>query len=299
MPIPVSVHKNQKILSLPITKRVSTLCSHNYKEICNLHIIYTCSKLSFEVKTIITMGKKKQKKGATGKSKRGGNPDKSKKENFLWNVPSPVPKSSRRNTSYLDKLKAGEKKLNSMRDAQQLFKILARDYGNCIQLVLKFDESMQSVLSHATNLLHPDLTEPLKLLSALGEEESLTQGIYKERMISCFESFFDAEAFMLKLTELLTSDRLDSSDHSTIAWFLLQLGKTGNEKFLNDPLIKDMIAFLQTSTGQGFPALYEQLEVIFQVSDEKDKESSQKDLLEKVPVSLEAARQIMRPPGKM
>lgn len=265
-----------------------------------LHIIYPCSKLSFEVKTIITMGKKKQKKGVTGKSRSGSNPDKSKEEKFLWNVPSPMPsRSSRRNTSYLDKLKTGEKKLNSMRDAQQLFKILARDYGNCIQLVLKFDESMQSVLSHATNILHPDLTEPLKLLSALGEEESLTQGIYKERMISCFESFFDAEAFMLKLTELLTSGRLDSSDHSTIAWFLLQLGKTGNEKFLNDPLMKDMIAFLRTSTGQGFPVLYEQLIVIFQMSDKKDEESSQKYRLEKVPVSLEAARQIMRPPGEM
>lgn len=247
------------------------------------------------------MGKKKQKKGAAGKRKSGGNPDKSKEENFLWSVPSSMPKPSRsrRNTSYLDKLKAGEKKLNSMQDAQQLFRILARDYSNCVQLVLKFDESMQSVLSHATNLLHPDLTEPLKLLSALGEEESLTQGIYKERMISCFESFFEAEAFMLKLTELLTSGRLDSSDHSTIAWFLLQLGKTGNERFLNDPLIKDMINFLRKSTGQGFPVLYEQLVVIFQMSDKKDEESSQKALLEKVPVSLEAARQIMRPPGKM
>jgi len=81
--------------------------------------------------------------------------------------------------SYIEKLKSVEKKLLNSRDAQQVFKILSRDYGtagNSKQLVLNFDQDMVPVLREATELLHPDPSEPIRLLEALGDK-TLTQGL--------------------------------------------------------------------------------------------------------------------------
>ena len=112
---------------------------------------------------------------------------------------------------------------------QQVFKILSRDYGtagNSKQLVLNFDQDMVPVLREATELLHPDPSEPIRLLEALGDK-TLTQGLCtrtEPRHVlwpsTAHKTFFQILPY-----------------HSTIAWFLLQLGITGNGTIHNDPLV--------------------------------------------------------------
>lgn len=86
---------------------------------------------------------------------------------------------------------ARKKQLDNARDAQQFFKILSRDYEDSKKLALYFDEEMEGVLKEATDLLYPDMSEPLKLLAAMGGE-ALTQGVYKERTLRCFKTLYGA-----------------------------------------------------------------------------------------------------------
>lgn len=227
---------------------------------------------------------------------------------FLWkSKPKQTAKSKSitsgkyRNQSYIDKLRSGEKTLDNVRDAQQFFKMLSKDYNDNTRLALKFDEEMENVLERATNLLHPDMNEPLKLLAAMGGE-ALIHGVYKERTLRCFTILYNATDFILKLTEQMTTGRLrGAKDHSVIAWFLLQLGKSGNEDVLNNPLVWDQIDFFKTSDQVGFPQLSHQLGVVFlaigpevnlQGSVSTDGKPGAIDSL-----SLEAAQRMMRPPG--
>jgi hypothetical protein len=241
------------------------------------------------------MGKKRRPShGVDGRGNRDGK---------AW---KPDNKSNKkpRYLSYIDKLKCGEKELENIRDAQQFFKILSRDYQDCKKLALNFDEDMDHVLKEATELLYPDVSEPMKLLAAMGGE-ALTQGVYKDRTLRCFQTMYGAEAFVSTLTQHLTTGRLAGpTDHSTIAWFILQLGKSGNEEVLNDPLAREQIEFFKMSSNQiGFPQLSDQLDVVFQAN---KKDSGKEETIgsddigataENGAVSLDAAQQMMRPPG--
>lgn len=249
---------------------------------------------------------KKHSKGGRGKGGGGYGNSATTTNKFLWKSKSEnkgrgVSSGGRtRQPSYIDKLKSGEKTLDNVRDAQQYFKVLSRDYEDTSYLALKFDDDMGPVLEKATNLLHPDMNEPLKLLAAMGGE-ALTQGVYKERTLRCFRTLYGAADFMLKLTEQLTTGRLQGSkDHSTIAWFILQLGKCGNEDVLNDLLVRDLIAFFKTSNQVGFPQLSKQLDIVFQTVTPNDGtegvvRADDGDVA--CMVSLEVAQRAMRPPG--
>ena len=213
--------------------------------------------------------------------------------------------------SYLDKLKIGEKELSNSRDAQQVFRLLSRDYGsvangNPKRLALNFDKAMAPILKEATELLHPALSEPLKLLEAMGDE-ALTQGVYKDRTLTCFETLYEAEGFFENVgKQLLEGSLAGSNHHSTIAWFLLQLGITGNETIHDDPLVHDIIDFLKTSQQVGFPKLSEQLCVVFHKTMAGDDDahidgpavnSKAVPAADVALSSLGAARNLMRPPG--
>ena len=201
--------------------------------------------------------------------------------------------------SYVDKLKCGDKELCNTRDACQFFKILSKDYEDEKKLVLNFDREMESVLKEACELLSPDLSEPLKLLAALGGE-ALTMGVYKERMLSCFQTLYNSTDFILTLLQKLKTERLvvDNS-HSVIAWFLIQLGKTGDEEILVDPHLKAIILFLESSNQVGFPQLSQQLEVVFQLQklDHTVREMIESGVDDDNFESLQSAQQAMRPPG--
>ena len=178
-------------------------------------------------------------------------------DSFLWKTKSEQKKREGRGRfpSYIDKLKSGEKQLMNMRDAQQFFRLLSKDYGDDKKLVLNFDADIEDVLKVATDLLHPDLSEPLKLLAAMGGE-ALTQGVYRERMLRCFKTLYGATDFMLTLRQQLKSRWLHGpNNHSTIAWFILQLGKSGDEEVLNDALVWEQIEFFKKSDQAGFPQL--------------------------------------------
>lgn len=212
---------------------------------------------------------------------------------------------NRRFPSYLDKLKSGEKKLLNARDAQQVFKILSKDYGtagNSKRLVLNFDQDMLPVLKEATELLHPDPSEPMRLLEALGDE-ALTQGVYKDRTRTCFEALYGAQDFFPNLALRLAEGKLSGpKDHSTIAWFLLQLGITGNGNIHSDPLVSEVIEFLKSSQQAGFPKLSDQLAVVFYKQksgdeDTQDDETGNETGVEMAVASLGATRSLMRPPG--
>jgi hypothetical protein len=245
-------------------------------------------------------GVKGQGRGKGAGKGGGGRGDSDK---FLWHQSEQKTRSNSdqstkpRYQSYVDKLKSGEKKLNNMRDAQQFFKMLSRDYEESTKLVLHFDERMVTVLQKATNLLYPDNSEPMKLLAAMGEE-GLMQGVYKERTLRCFKSLYEATDFMIGLSEQLMTGRLQGpKDHSTLAWFLLQLGKSGNEEVLEDTLVREQIRFFKTSKQVGFPL---HLDVVFHefVVDKKlggDVEGEGDDV--QGIASLEAAQRMMRPPG--
>ena len=171
--------------------------------------------------------------GSGGRDSDGGGSHNTDK--FLWKAKSIRRESNlaenRHYPSYIDKLKTKEKSLNNARDAQQFFKILSRHYGDAPKLVLQFDEDMEEVLNDAINLLHPNMGEPLKLLAAMGEE-AVMHGVYQERTLRCFRTVYGAADLMKTLTEQLTSGRLTGpKDHSTIAWFILQLGKVEMKKF--------------------------------------------------------------------
>ena len=128
---------------------------------------------------------------------------------------------NRKQPSYFDKLRSGEKRLSNASDAKQVFRLLSRDYGNPTRLALNFDDAMVRVLKEATELLHPYPTEPLRLLEALGDEV-VTQGVYRDRTLACFEGLYEAEGFFSNLALKLSEDLLvASTSHSTIAWFLL------------------------------------------------------------------------------
>ena len=225
------------------------------------------------------------------------------------NKSNPNPNSgnnkNRRYLSYVDKLKCGDKELDNIRDAQQFFNILSRDYEDGKKLALHFDEDMDHVLKEATQLLYPDFTEPMKLLAAMGGE-ALTQGVYKDRTQHCFEALYGSVCFFSTLTEQLITGRLTGpEDHSTIAWFILQLGKNGNEEVLNDPLAREQIEYFKKSSNQvGFPQLSHQLDVVFHANknDSREEEAIERnddagDPAETGFVSLEAAQRMMRPPG--
>ena len=226
----------------------------------------------------------------------------SDKSNYGQSFNNTTLKRSSRRThplSYIEKLKKGERTLSNDRDAQHFFNMLSRDYNDEKKLALNFDEDMENILKEATELLSPDLSEALKLLSAMGKE-ALTMGVYKERTMNCFRTLYHSTDFISTLSQKLKSGRLvGSTDHSTIAWFILQLGKSGDEEVLNDPILKELILFFRSSNQIGFPKLSEQLDVVFQfVSQEQTIQgSSQFQQHEKNVVSLEAAQQIMRPPG--
>lgn len=201
-----------------------------------------------------------------------------------------------RHISYIDKLKSGEKELRNYIDAEQFFKNLSKDYEDNKKLALNFDEKMCDVLKQATGLLHPALTQPLKLLGAMGGE-ALTQGVYKDRTLRCFETLYYAPEFFSTLAQHLNTERLTGpKDHSTIAWFLLQLGKSGNEEVLLDPLVRQLIDFFKSSNQVGFPQLWEQLNVVFQRKKNGDGGNGDKPKTNEM-TSLEAVQLIMRPPG--
>ena len=144
-------------------------------------------------------------KNKTKKGDGGGGRASSSENKLLWESQNKiVPSTSgrrgnNRTPSYLDKLKSGEKSIDNMRDAQQLFRILSRDYHDGKMLILKFDVEMDHVLKEAVNLLYPDMTEPMKLLAAVGDE-ALTQGVYTERTLCCYKTLYDAKDFMPTLT---------------------------------------------------------------------------------------------------
>ena len=170
-----------------------------------------------------------RKRGGKNSEKSGGVGEKndSKKQKHVTKKDN-YTKSKPRFKSYVEKLKSGEKELENVRDAQQFFKVLSRDFEDSKRLTLNFDEEMESVLKDATDLLHPDLKEPLKLLAAMGGE-ALTHGVYKGRSLRCFKILYGATDFMKSLTQQLKTGQLGGAqDHSTIAWFILQLGKSGN-----------------------------------------------------------------------
>jgi len=244
--------------------------------------------------------------GGRGGGGGGGGGGRRDSDKFIWHQSEQKTRSSSdqstkpRYQSYIDKLKSGEKKLTNMRDAQQFFRILSRDYEESTKLVLHFEERMETVLQKATNLLYPDNSEPMKLLAAMGEE-GLMQGVYKERTLRCFKSLYEATDFMRGLTEQLTTGRLQGpKDHSAIAWFLLQLGKSGNEEVLEDTLVREQIRFFKTSKQVGFPLLSNQLDVVFHgfVDNKLGGEvlGGEGDGAQGV-ASLEAAQRMMRPPG--
>jgi hypothetical protein len=244
--------------------------------------------------------------GGGGGGRGGGRGGESASGNkFLWKSTSEQKgrgNSARsgkpRYLSYVDKLKSGEKQLDNARDAQQFFKIISRDYDDSKKLALYFDEEMEGVLKEATDLLYPDMSEPLKLLAAMGGE-ALTQGVYKERTLRCFKTLYGATDFILTLTQQLSTGRLRGpKDHSAIAWFILQLGKSGNEDVLNDPLVWEQIEFFKTSDQVGFPQLSDQLDVVFQTIGAGQKPEGSNELGAATGVvSLEAAQRMMRPPG--
>jgi hypothetical protein len=240
---------------------------------------------------------RKMKNGENGSRHSGGS-------TFMWKSGSKLKQAKQaRHVTYIDKLKSGEKQLGNLRDAQQFFRILSRDYEDCKRLVLKFDEAMENVLMEATNLLYPDISEPLKLLGAIGQEEALTHGVYRGRTLSCFKTLFHAPNFMLVLSQKLQTDNIQGpKDHSIIAWFLLQLGKTGDEEILQNPLAQDVIEIFKTSNQVGFPQLFNQLKTVYQQTMNTKEQDTFQDALEDLPFgnttdSLVAAQLLMRPPG--
>jgi hypothetical protein len=263
-----------------------------------------------------SMGRKGRSRGGDGRGNRDGKaPNDVDGDKSLWKADNKSNKKAKGNStrtsnnkprylSYIDKLKCGEKEIMNARDAQQFFKILSRDYQDCTKLALNFDEDMDHVLKKATELLYPDVSEPMKLLAAMGGE-ALTQGVYKDRTLRCFETLYGAELFVITLTQHLTTGRLTGpTDHSTIAWFILQLGKSGNEEVLKDPLAREQIEFFKMSSNQvGFPQLSGQLDVVFQANtmDSGKEEVIESDdvgaTAETGAVSLDAAQRMMRPPG--
>ena len=262
------------------------------------------------------MGRKGRGRGGNGGGNRDGKaPTAVDDDKSLWKTDNKSNEKGKGNStragknkprylSYIDKLKCGEKELNNSRDSQQFFKILSRDYQDGKKLALHFDEDMDHVLKEATELLYPDVSEPMKLLAAMGGE-ALTQGVYKDRTLRCFETLYGAEEFVSTLTQHLTTGRLTGpTDHSTIAWFILQLGKSGNEEVLNDPLAREQIEFFKMSSNQvGFPQLSNQLDVVFQANkkDYGNEETVGSDDIgaaaETGVMSLDAAQRMMRPPG--
>ena len=205
-----------------------------------------------------------------------------------------------RNQSFIEKLKNGEKKLQNTRDAQQLFNQFSKKFDDPGRLTLMFNEKLVSVLQHATQILHPDITEPLKLLQVMGGEEALNHGIYKSKMLSCYRGLYNSEDFNDNLLKRLSTGR--SRDHdSTVAWFLLQLGKDTSPDSLDlrsNPTVLGLIDILKTSTQQGFPELSKQLAVVFSESKYSDGHDTDKTSThEEAVVSLKAAKALMRPPG--